>query len=501
MLKDPFPQPQRPDSASNKIGGAYFASLKVKDPKSRIFVMVGLLLVLIVGNFAIKARTQTDQPEEITEVPSVLIGADAPRLVSGGPALDPALAERIADRGPDAQARWPFDAASYLLYESQVTPAVWSYGRNLLPLVPGSAAQIRKDPRAWRFKYVVFRGRIEWMEEIDYEKVYGKYEGGEIRIVQRGRVLVAGGEKSDPPLRVSFITGRTMTWHDRDKINPPLLEIKGGWVRMRGIFVKNYLAPNDPADPGKGSAPSLLVVATQTERDFEHLPVDSLGDIPFQIINDDPSIAETISGQNILAKNYPGPLYRLLKYSESRAGDEGAALREKERLEARAIDSKGTYEEVLGQPARFRTKYFGGLGIIAKDGLHRGPYDIEPNDAGVEGCFDGWIMTDETKLVQFLAPYPLMDRDWKRGTRIRWAGYFYKAKGYPAANRTRRLAPLIVLTELVEILPPKPDYKGQFMFAGLFLLGLLVMVWFIVREDGTKEEFRRRRSGRKIAEA
>jgi len=449
--------------------------------------MAGILL---------KGYSQSESAKSVVEVPSVeMESVDGPRRpISGVPALDPSIAERITDRGPDAQARWPFEAASYLLYESLVTPSVWSYGRNLLPLVPGSAAQLRTDPAAWRFKYVVFRGKLEWVEEIDYEKVYGKYEGGGIRTVHRGSVLVAGGKKSDPPLRVSFITTRPMTWHDANQITPPILEIKDGWVRMRGIFLKQYVAP-------RSGGPALLVVTTQNERDYEWLPVTTLGEIPFQIISDDPSIATSMAGQNILAKNYPRPLYRLLKYAESRAGEQGAELRAQEELKPRAIDGKGIYEEVIGKPALYRTQYFGGLGIIAMDGLHRGPYDVETNDAGVTACFDGWIMTDKRKLVQFLAPYPLMQRDWTRMTRIRWAGYFYKSKGYPAGNRTRRLAPFVVLTELEEIVPPPPDYKSQFIFAGSFLLGLLLLVWIIIRDDSTKQEFQRRRKGRKIGEA
>ena len=68
-------------------------------------------------------------------------------------------------------------------------------------------------------------------------------------------------------------------------------------------------------------------------------------------------------------------------------------------------------------------------------------------------------------------------------------------------RRTRRLAPFVVLTELEEVLPPPPDYKSQFIFAGAFFFGLLLLVWIIIRDDSTKQEFQRRRKGRKIGEA
>ncbi|MHC4956431.1 MAG: hypothetical protein ACYTGZ_21525 [Planctomycetota bacterium] len=499
MLKDPFPSPERQSSGSHRIGGAYFAQLKVKSPKAKILVLVGLLVLLLLASFLLKGYSQSEVAKTVTEeVPSVQIGSDKPRRFSGIPALDPTIAERISDLGPEARRRWPSKAIGYLLYESAYTPAVSAYGRDLIPMVPGSAEQIRKDSRPWRFKYFVFRGRLESVEEQNYETVYGKYDdgGGEIGQIRRGRVLVAGGDSSAPPLRITFVTTRPMMWRDRNEVNPSVRPIEDGWVRVRGIFVKNYL---DETAEG-GATPTMLVVATQIDRDYERLPVNTLADVPFDQILDDPSIASTREGQDILAKNYPRALYRLVKYAESRAGEEGAELREKEGLKALAIDDPKTYEEVIGHPAQFRGEYFGGYGIIAETGYRFDASSIEPNDAGVEECFDGWIMTDKNKLVQFVAPWPLMKRDWPKMTRIRWAGYFYKAKGYPAANRTRRLAPFVVLTELEQVYPSPPDYTSQFIFAGAFLAGLLLLVWIIIRNDAGSEDFRRTRK-RKIADA
>jgi len=498
MLKDPFPRPERQSTGEHRIGGAYFAQLKVKDPRARIFVMGGLLVLLLLASFLLNRVSDTEPANTVVdEVPSIQIGTDKPQRFSGVPALNATLAERISDEGPDAQARWPAAAAAYLLYEVAHTPAVRAYGRNLLPLVPGSAAEIRNDSRPWRFKYVVFRGKLEKVEEQNFEATYGKFEDGEIGQIQRARVLVDGGNAMDPPLRVTFLTMGPMVWRDRNEINPTMRPITDGWVRVRGIFVKNYVDADGPGGPYK----SMLVMATQVDRDFERVEVNSLTEIPFQIIHDDPSIGDTREGQEVLAKNYPKTMYRLLKYAEARAGDYGKELRESEALVPQKIDEGKMYEQVIGQPARFRAQYFGGMGIIAQRGYRFDPSSIEPNDANVEECFDGWIATDHNRLIQFVAPGPLMNRDWPRNTRVRWAGYFYKAKGYPAHNQTRRLAPFVVLTKLEEVKLPPPDYQTQFIFAGAFFVGLVLLVWIIIRNDRASDDYRRGRRGRKIARA
>jgi len=498
MLKDPFPSPERKSTGEHRIGGAYFSQLKVKDPRARIFVMGALLILLLFASFMLNHYASSDPgPEVGEEPPSIEIGSAMPQRFSGVPALNATLAERITDTGPDASARWPSDAAGYLLYEVAHTPSVRAYGRNLLPLVPGSAAEIRKDSRPWRFKYVVFRGKLEMVEEQNYEATYGKFKGGEIGVVQRARVVVEGGDAMDPPLRVTFVTMGPMIWRDRNEINPTARPIVDGWVRVRGIFVKNFVDKDGEGGPYE----SMLVMATQVDRDYERVEVKSLADIPFQIIDDDPSIADTREGQEILAKNYPKTMYRLIKYAEQRAGEYGKELREKEALEKQEIDKHNMYETVIGQPARYRAEYFGGMGIIAKQGYRFDASSIEPNDANVEECFDGWIATDHNRLIQFVAPGPLMQRDWPKNTRIRWAGYFYKAKGYPAFNHTRRLAPFIVLTQLEEVKLPPPNYQAQFIFAGAFLVGLILLVWIIIRNDRASEEYRRGQRGRKIKSA
>ncbi|MHC4937809.1 MAG: hypothetical protein ACYTHK_02425 [Planctomycetota bacterium] len=495
MLKDPFPNPRRKKSSgSEKIGGEYFASLKVRDPKMRILVLVGLLILLVLASVMLKSWAASPEANKIADEPSVQTGTDITPRFRGVPALDEQIAERISDQGPDARSRWPLDAATYLLYESQVSPAVRAYARHLIPLNAGSGEQIRADSRPWRFKYVFFRGKLESVREENYEETYGKHPEGEIGQVKRGLVLVDGGGKLDPPLRVTFITDALMEHRDPNELEPKVKAIEDGWVRIRGILVKNFI--DETADGEE--APSLLVVATEVKRDYEIVPVRSMKDIDFDIIEDNPAIADTPEGQEILAKNYPQPMFRLVKYAEPRAGAQGAELRKQEGLTPQNIDEKIKYETVIGAPQEFRGEYFGGFGIIAVEGFRFGPSDIPPNDAGVEECFEGWILTDKEKLVRFMAPAPLMDRRWEKRTRIRWGGYFYKSLGYPARDRTRRLAPFVVLTDLEEIKPEPRDVNKELMVAGAFLLGLALLVWIIVRDDKTKKDFRSYRRKQKV---
>jgi len=496
MLKDPFPNPRRQKSKdSQTIGGDYFASLKVRDPRMRIAVLLGLLVMLGLAAILLKQYSQQPVSKQTFEEPSIQTGSAVKPRYTGVPALNQQIAERISDQGPDARRRWPEEATTYLLYESQVNPAVRAYARNLFPLTPDSAQEIRADSRNWRFKYVYFRGELETVREESYDDVYGKHAEGKIGQVKRGVVRVAGGEEMDPPLRVSFITDSLMTYVDPNKVDQDYQAIDDGWVRMRGIVVKNFV---DELPDGREVA-SLLVVATQVDRDYEIRPVESLSDINFGIIVDNPAIAGDDEGQRILAKNFPQPMFELLKYAEPRAGEPGRALREKEGLEPKAIDAPREIEEVIGNPSAHRGEYFGGKGIIALEGYRLGPSEVQPNDAGVTEYFEGWLVNDRHKLIRFVAPAPLLDRDWKERTRIRWAGFFYKALGYTArGDRSRRLAPFVVLTELEEILPEKRDLNAELMVGFGALIGLSLLVWILIRDDKTKREFRRSRRPRQV---
>ena len=88
------------------------------------------------------------------------------------PIFDPAMGHRITDEGPDARRRWEDEAIPYLLIEARSTPAVTAYSRALFPLNPGSAAEIDKNSRPWRLKYVRFRGPLEYIREEEYESTY-----------------------------------------------------------------------------------------------------------------------------------------------------------------------------------------------------------------------------------------------------------------------------------------------------------------------------------------
>jgi len=404
------------------------------------------------------------------------------------PIFDPTIGHRIADEGPDARRRWEDEAVPYLLLEARNTPAVTAYSRALPPITPGSAAEIRKDSRPWRLRYVRFRGPLEYIREEEYATTYRPTDPPLGRI-HRGRVRI---EEAGDTVRVVFVVPTAPLWSDPNGPTPrPEVQIiRDGWVRGRGIFIKNYIDSDDQ--------PALLVVATRIERDYEEVPVPSLESIPFQIIDDDPAHADQEAGRSLLAKEYPRTLFRLVKYAGQRAGEAGAALRRQEGLAPGSFDSEQKYEELVGQPARFRAQYFGGLGAIALEPFAYGPTTITANDAGVSACLNGWILTDGGKLFQFIAPIEL-GGEWPQRTRIRYEGYFYKTKLYPARDGTDRFTPVLVLTVLERVPPPVPNRVFQILIAAAFILGFSALIFIVVREDKTKESYRLQRRKRAAA--
>jgi len=238
-------------------------------------------------------------------------------------------------------------------------------------------------------------------------------------------------------------------WTDPDDVAAQPELIEDGWVRGRGILVKNYL------DGSSGDeVPSVLVVATDIQRDYEVKPVESLADVPFNIIRDDPSRTGEPGYRNLLARLFPRPLFRLVEWASRFAGAEHADARRKAGLEPRSFDDPAVYPKLLDAPAAFRAEYFGGLGVLALTPQVSGPENTPPNDAGVQEYLHGWILTDSQRLVWFVAPAGLADRAWAPRDRILWEGYFYKWRSYPSRDGQDRLAPVFVLTRL-EVVPAR----------------------------------------------
>ena len=461
-----------------------FGFLHVSDPKMRVYVMAGLFVLLLAIAYGLKMYAGSDDAQKMTQQAVPSVEADLTGL-AGIPTFDPKMGHRIADEGPDARRRWEDEAVPYLLLEARNTPAVTAYSRALLPITPGSAAGIEKSSRPWRLKYVRFRGPLEYVREEEYATTYRPTDPPLGRI-HRGRVRVLDGDEA---VRVVFVAPTAPMWSDPNgpTPRPEVKIIRDGWVRGRGIFVKNYIDSD--------GEPALLVVATRIERDYAAVPVTSLESIPFQIIDDDPAHADQEAGRSLLAKEYPRTLFRLVKYAEKRAGKAGAALRREEGLEPGSFDSEEKYEELVGQPARFRAQYFGGLGAIALEPFAYGPTTITPNDAGVQECLNGWILTDKAKLFQFVAPIELAG-EWAQRARIRYEGYFYKTKLYPARDGSDRLAPVLVLTVLEKVPPPRPNLVFPILIALGFILGLLALAAIVVREFKSKESYRLQRRKR-----
>lgn len=466
-----------------------FQLLALSSPRAKIIVLVVVLFLVIGGMIGLRRYARTPEAKEVHD--SFAVALPAPDIPSGVPALDMSLADHLTDYGEEARRRWPHEAVRYLLLEASNNPSVFSYRKNLLPLTRGSAAEIDKDSRPWRFKYVRFRGEIEYLKEEPYDAISGA-PAPERGLVWRGRVRV---DEGDPPLRVVFVCVTPPMWADTNDATPrPEAKlITDGWVRGCGILVQNYI------DVPGGDLPALLVVATEIERDFEPVPVDSFDDIPFDIIRDSPSMGDTDDGRAILAKEYPRPLFRLVAWAEQRSGAPGAAKRAEEGLSPARIGSGRAFETLVGNPEAARGKYFGGKGVVVVSPERYLPEMMTPNDAGVEECLNGWILTDEQKLMQFIAPITL-DGPWDMRTRVRWEGYFYKTKLYPAKDGTERLAPVFVLTVLEKVsVEAKQDFF-PLILAGSVVLGLMILAYLVLREDSTKESYRRLRRRRVAAD-
>jgi len=474
----------------NQRSGPHIPFTQVRSPKSRIIILCGFFVLLLVMAFWLKEFGGTEEAQRVvgTDEPSKQV-PDGP-VFTGVPALDVAYVDQIQDSTEQEQGRWDESAIAYLLNEARSTPAVWAYNRNLLPLTPESANGLLEAPKPWRYKFVRFRGEIEYIKEDDYADAFAGDET--IGRVHYGRLRIAD---ADTPLRVFFVTPTMPVYADPNERSPQSQVIKDGWVRGRGIFVKKYR----DVGPDGTEVPTLLVVTMQLQRDFAPVPVNDLKDIPFQIIDDDPAVLEEgEDGNKLLFKTYPRVLFRLVKYAEKRMGEAGAALRKEEGLDPASVDDSGKYEEIVTKPALYRAKYFGGLGATVLDTMEVGPdgiTDDNVNDAGVDRYITGWIYTDRKHLVQFAAPAGLPAL--RRKTRVRYEGYYYKTQAYYATNGTERMVPFLVLTRLEQVNPPKPDHTAQFVIAGAFILGIMMFAFMIMREDKTKRSYRHlRRSSR-----
>lgn len=463
----------------------------VSDPKLRILILVGMLVFLAFAAAMLRgyAKRPGAKDGETDASPSKEIpGSRDPRF-SGVPTLDPSYLDKVHDATPKEQEQWDEEAIAYLLTEARNTPAVLAYKRKLFPIDPTNVEFVRKNSKDWRFQFVRFRGEIEYMREGDYADISN---GGDETIgrVHYGRVLLAGTEKK--PARVVFVTPTRPQWTDYNTaaVTPKIEIIKDGWVRGRGIFVKKY---RDVGPDGEEHE-TFLVVATRIKRDFKQQKVESLDSIPFHIIQDQYELIQDEIGRRLLFKTYPKTLFRLLRWAILRAGPEGKAQREEDGLKAESIAKVEDYERIVSNPQANRAKYFGALGALTFDPIYVGPEDIEDdkaNDAGISGYMFGWIVTDKERLLQFVAPSKFGKLDLKRRTRIYFAGYFYKTQGYLARDGTKRLVPFFVLTELREVYPTQPDHKVELFIAVGFILGIGLLVYFILREDKTKQDYRR----------
>jgi hypothetical protein len=426
-----------------------------------------------------------------TRPAKVLPPEGAPLDIEGVPTLDPAKAETVRDETPEERRKPSREALEYLMLEARQTPAVRWYDRGLLPLVRGLADEMERDPRPHRFKFYRFRGKLERLEEC-----FGE-EGAHRPAMEkyfRGLVLL---DPRTPQLRVTFYTPHAPEYRNEQLpvVSPPVELITDGWVRGRGIFLQRHL----DVTPDGREVPSLLLVVTLLERDYETRPVESLDDVGFEVIRDDPALWATPEAP-LLRRPYALTLLRLVKYAEARAGEAGRARREAEGLTPASFDTRAGYDGLMAAPAENRGRYFGGLGALIDEPLVKDMESdrrIEPNDAGVESYALGYLYTDGGFVVFYVAPTSVV-AGLRKNARVAYEGFFYKNMVYTAASGEDLMVPWLVLTSLREIRPQLPGVKGQLIFAAIFVLVIAAVIFWVVREDRTKREYRARRSRRVV---
>ncbi|MFQ5844544.1 MAG: hypothetical protein ACE5JG_06085 [Planctomycetota bacterium] len=451
--------------------------------KRHLAILIGVLVVLLLGTVFLLMRT--NPPEPRAEQPSLPV-ADEPTQVfgagKGGPSFDADTLALLKDATVEQRRTPRPEPLGYLLAEAKQNPAVWSYRDRLARIDADLGEELQETPAAWRGVILSFRGRLEVpIEEQDLAAAWGT-TAVDVEKVWHGRLLIEGR----PDHRLHFLSPTEPTWTDPEDPtpNPPTPPLREGWVRGRGIFVQRLLAPGAA---GAGEVSALLFVATALERDYQRREIATLQDCELHKIEDDP-----VRGRAILDRPFPLQLARLLRYAEARAGAKGKPLREKEGLTPDTIDAKKTYEELMAHPDRFRARYFGGLGtVMVEHTVRRAP----PNDAGMRETGTVWILTDKQRLLRAHTP-PALRVDLPKGTRVLYEGFFYKGSAYPTQAGTWRRAPVLVLTRLDRVLPPESNPLSELIFAGAFGAGLLLLIWFIVREDKTKRAYRRGRAHR-----
>ena len=451
--------------------------------KRHLVILIVLLVGLTIAAVALTWKAQ-DNPRE----PPMATGDPAPAIEdphratfgipTGGPNIDMAQAALLEDTTADQQRTIRPEPLGYIVAEAKINPRVWSYRENLPVLGPELAAQIHKAPDDWRFVFFRFRGEIDVsIEEQDFGQVW-RSEAPSVRNVWYGRLKLEGSDDA----RVTFLMPTEPTWADPNdpQPNPPSQPLRDGWMRGRGLFLQRYLSGSNG-----GEVPTLFFIVTDLKRDYETRPVRTLADCELERVVDGQGL-----GRLLQTRIFTRYLYRLVRYANDRAGLAGAALREREAPEHLSIDDSKLYDDLNVHSDDYRAKYFAGYGSVASEYYRE---QAHPNDAGIKEIGGTWIYTDGDRLIWARVPPAIrQDEVWPVRTRIYYEGYFYKWRGYPTKVRTWRRAPELVLTRLAKVRPPEGNPVGELVFACAFAAGIALIVWFIVRDDKTKRDYRKR---------
>ena len=439
--------------------GAFDANDKKK------LIVMGVLLVLVA--IAYLASTATEKKYELEENETLAENAEEATPELYVPPFDWAgISERIDDSEANRTSIERDALDEVLTHATLLTGS--HYGALDTKNLDGElSATIAADPNTWRGKPIRVRGTIERLIERT-RPGGGEYLEGRIRL-----------EDDSPAFFV-------LTSLPKDRLGDTLGV--DGFVRLHGLFLKNYREESD-----RGWEEGPLVVGRNAVVSYPGIDEDvSLTDSIFKLVDDD-SVTEGPAGAPFEAR------WKLLAFARD--------------LEEGEIDwetapelNNETLGEILKNGRSNRVQPFR-IPISKNMGTHE--QLISENPARLEKITTGWIgnttWTAGNGLVRFDGPFVMPElRD---GDFITAKGLFFRNHLYEPAKGGAAIAPYFVLTELERFIPEEDPLVGQiFMFVGLVTLGLISLLFLLLTRDRKQarelqENLIRRRRERRAQQA
>jgi hypothetical protein len=296
---------------------------------------------------------------------------------------------------------------------------------------------------------------------------------------------------------------------------------EAGFVRVDGLFLKNYSAESDLA-PGTWLEGPLLVGSTALRSYPDLGKVETpLWDLYATIPDADLSPAD--GSQPRIVRECPfEPYWHLMAYArdlppdsspwgtapeldertlKELLGDPTARPPEPGRVpwaQAPELDAR-LVAELLDHPAQWRAQP---MRVTLCRVLGSQVSRVGENPARIERVTDGWLGHDTWKnVLHFQAPFALPGI--RTGDLVEGRGFFLNVAAYESQGRGLRVAPVIVLSSLSEFTPPAQTslLRLGLLVSGAFVASIALFAWLLFRDRRRAQEFeqelaRRRRARR-----